>query len=861
MKDSGAIDAFTERKGNLPETFRNALRRLTQDPSLEAISTIATILARNDDRGAQEAILDTLRALAEEGTVEPLYELWLTTRHPRVTVLLAEGGWMPEFPWHLKVFRHLEEDRLTELIHGGADVAAPIVVAAVRGNEVVRSRAVSCIEQLTNPDALDALCAEWVRTRYPVLRTVIERGIVARNPPRVRVLSALAADRIDILTSGGADLVVPLIEASTDEDPILAERAGRALLGLTNQEAVDRLCDVWAHERSRELDEVMVRAGYVAISPLTIRVLSALKSGKPLSPEEEGAGLVYPLVLALGDRDPVIRDRAQEVLDRALHGIDPQEALCRAVIEHGSSAAAVLAVSRGFRPGEIRSRALFYFLTEQWEEYESLDFDMSLLTEAYRDAGKDLRGRISKRARQAGRLELVELVAGVRHKRRMSEMTVREWDVTIGILDDRRDWETLWRLAQTAPPVWSVRALKRLEEVGWAPESEEQRSGFHRLLDLARPCNGDAPILGVVDKPTASFVAHQRRVSKLIISSYFQSTLASGSWDGTVRIRSMPDGASMETLSGHRHPVSALAATPDGSVIASGSGAEPWVIVWSMPEGRPVRRLSDHAKGVAGLAIGPDGRLLAAAGFDGTCNLWRLRDGALLKVLRGHGDESVRTVAFSPDGKLLATGGEDGSVLLWSIPEGDLIDRLIGHSMTVRSLVFTPDGSLIVAAGSDESVTLWSVTDRVLLKRLTGHTNVVSSLAVSGDGRVLASGSWDRSVRLWILPEGKAWGRLEEHSGPVTCLATDPESRVLVSGGHDCTVMMWNFQSGILRRPTVRQDMDRVERLTEMPMNEVERAWIDFLLAQMRRRWRFDIEVDHAPARIEAGEFDIEIEG
>lgn len=860
MADAGEIDAFLEQTAHFPESLRNALQRVRREISPEVITPIAEALG-NDDRATQETILDMLKALAEQGTVQPLYELWLSTRHPRATVLLAEGGWMPEFPWHLKVFRCLEEGRLTELTGAGADVVAPLVVASVRADEIIRSRAISCIEQLTNPDALDALAAEWVRSRLPHLRKIIERGIVARTPPHVRVLSALAADRLDLLTSGGADLVVPLIEACTDEDPGLARRAARVLPRLNNPEAVDRFCDVWAHQRSAELDGVLVQAGYVAASPLRIRVLSALKSGKPLSPDEEGPALVYPLVLALDDRDPKIRERAVELLLRALERHEFQEALCRAVIEHGSASAATWAVDKGFRPVDVRNRALFYFLTEQWEEYESLDFDMSLLTEAYRDAGKNLRARISKRARQAGRLELVELVAGVRHKRRMGEMTVREWDVTLGILEDRRDWETLWRLAQAAPPVWGVRALNRLEEVGWSPENGDQRSGFRRLLDLARPCNGEAPILGVVDRPTAGFVAHQRRVSKLIISSYFQSTLATGSWDGTVRIWSMPDGALLETLPAHRHPVSALAANPDGSLLAGGCGAEPWVVIWSMPDGKQALRLADHAKGVAGLAISPDGRLLAAAGYDGTCNLWRLRDGSLLNVLRGHGAESVRSVAFSPDGKLLATGGEDGRVLLWTLPDGKLTGRLAGHSMTVRSLVFTPDGSLLAGGSSDESVNLWSMSDRTLLKKLKGHSNVISSLAVSGDGRVLASGSWDRSVRLWILPEGKPWGTLEEHTGPVTCLATDPESRVLVSGGHDCTVMMWNFQSGILRRPTTRQDMDRVERLSETAMTDTERSWIAFLLAQMRWRWRFDIEVEHGPARIAAGEFDIEIEG
>lgn len=105
------------------------------------------------------------------------------------------------------------------------------------------------------------------------------------------------------------------------------------------------------------------------------------------------------------------------------------------------------------------------------------------------------------------------------------------------------------------------------------------------------------------------------------------------------------------------------------------------------------------------------------------------------------------------------------------------------------------------------------------------------------------------------------WGILEDHKGPVTCLATDPESRILVSGGHDCSVVMWNFQSGIFRRPTIRDDMDKVESLIEKNVADNEKPWLDFLMAQMRWRWRFDIEVFDGISRIEAGEFDIEVAG
>ncbi|MDQ7783483.1 MAG: HEAT repeat domain-containing protein [Desulfomonilaceae bacterium] len=837
------------------------LEQWALDCSPAALRALAEILNGKGEKALRDALVETLKELAERGSVTPLYELWCITREPRLTALLTERGYVPGFASHMKVFRCLESGDLDTLVHGTADLVPPLVKALENHDEVLRERAFDCLGRLRDEDALDTLCALWAHRRADRLRKLIERGkIVARRPPAVMVLSALACGRTDVIRRAGADVVQPLIDACSDEDEILAQRARDCLPRLEDREAVDTFADIWAHNRSELLDPAITEGGYVASKPAIVRVLSALKNDRLEIVTDDGPTYAYSLILALEDTDPVVVQRAETAIDALAPDKDFQDALCRVVIEHGLTRARDIALSRGCKPFEGRFRALFYFLTEQWDEYESLDFDMSIMTEFYEHGGKDLRSRIAATARRAGRLELVELVAGVRHRRRMGEMTIREWEVTLGIVDDRRDWSTLWRLAQTAPAVWSVRALRRLDEVAWLPERREDWDGFDRLRTLALHCVSEAPILGVVDEPFAAFTAHGRRVSRLIVSSYFESVLASAGWDGTVRLWAISDGTLVNKWAAHRHPVTALATNPDGSMLASGCGAEDRVVLWTTQDGEPSKVLTGHVKGVACLAMSPDGRLLAAGCYDGTCRLWRMRDGTLLTTL-GADTRSVRSAVFSPDGTVLATGGEDAAVKLWSVPRGELLAVLRGHSMTVRSLVFTPDGAVIAGGSSDNDVILWNSGDGTMVRKLTGHSNVVTSLAISNDGRVLASAGWDRSVRLWVMPEGTPWGILEGHSGPVTCLTTDPESRILVSGSHDCSVMMWNFQSGIFRRPTTRRDMDRLESSTHKPANQDEQHWLDFLIAQMKWRRRFDIEIDAAPARIEIGRYDIEIQG
>ena len=51
------------------------------------------------------------------------------------------------------------------------------------------------------------------------------------------------------------------------------------------------------------------------------------------------------------------------------------------------------------------------------------------------------------------------------------------------------------------------------------------------------------------------------------------------------------------------------------------------------------------------------------------------------------------------------------------------------------------------------------------------------------------------------------------------------------------------------------------EALQDQTISEAERDWLKFVQALVHWRRRFDVEVEEVSQRIDAGEFDIEIEG
>ncbi|WP_063747178.1 WD40 repeat domain-containing protein [Saccharothrix sp. NRRL B-16314] len=88
-----------------------------------------------------------------------------------------------------------------------------------------------------------------------------------------------------------------------------------------------------------------------------------------------------------------------------------------------------------------------------------------------------------------------------------------------------------------------------------------------------------------------------------------------------------------------------------------------------------------HTGPVYTAAFSPDGTLLATGSGDGLVRLW---DVATRKQISGphlRHQQAVRSVVFSPDGRTLASGGEDSAVRLWDISYAADVQRTLCHAV------------------------------------------------------------------------------------------------------------------------------------------------------------------------------------
>lgn len=294
--------------------------------------------------------------------------------------------------------------------------------------------------------------------------------------------------------------------------------------------------------------------------------------------------------------------------------------------------------------------------------------------------------------------------------------------------------------------------------------------------------------------------------------------------------------ADLLTLAGHTERFSAIAFSPDGKWLASGS-EDSTVRIWDAGNGKEITTLKGHGKNaVVSVAFSPDARSLVSAGYDGTLKVWDVASGEEKRTIN---DDSgcIKCIAFSSDGRRLASGGAlehavrdlsasvlgrlgsplgegpllvafeivarrtMGKVRIWDLSNGQEVSTLKGHTEEVSGVTFSPDGRLLASGSEDGTARIWdAASGQEVLHPLRGQVKWICSVAFSPCGKLLATAGNAREhkgeVIIWEVGTGQKRHTLLGHTRGVSTVAFSPDGQRLASGSQDQTVRIWDVASG-----------------------------------------------------------------
>ncbi|CAJ3342984.1 Uncharacterized protein containing caspase domain [Burkholderia pseudomallei] len=188
---------------------------------------------------------------------------------------------------------------------------------------------------------------------------------------------------------------------------------------------------------------------------------------------------------------------------------------------------------------------------------------------------------------------------------------------------------------------------------------------------------------------------------------------------GVIGLIDTASGKTLASLQPANFPfATALAFSPDGSLLASGGAMDANIILWDVNRRTKIREIKTATSALIwALSFSQDGKTLVSSenflNAEGASEiaLWNVASGAKLGSVKRDGN-TTRVLALNRSGTLLAAGQTDGVIRLWKVSAEGVtasVATLSGHSSAVSALVFDPSREWLLSGSDGGEIAVWDM--------------------------------------------------------------------------------------------------------------------------------------------------------
>ncbi len=297
--------------------------------------------------------------------------------------------------------------------------------------------------------------------------------------------------------------------------------------------------------------------------------------------------------------------------------------------------------------------------------------------------------------------------------------------------------------------------------------------------------------------------------------------LISVSDDKTIRLWDVESGEVLHTLRGQvgdgkEGMLFAGALSPDGHTLAVGGYLSynkdyeyGRIRLINIDTREQTGLLQGHTSAILALAFSPDGRWLASGSFDHTVRIWDVtkamdagKKASATAVLESHTDD-VYGVAFSPDGGKVVSVSDDSLGILWNWHDKRIIKKLDRHTDDVNAVAWSPDGRYIVSGGFDDKILLWDGSGN-FKKEIAEQSGDVGTISFSRDSKkIVVSGKGNFVAYVYAIPSGSKISSFTKHNNSVPASAFYRSDLIATAGGDDHDIYLWDANTGAVKKHLV----------------------------------------------------------